>query len=568
MRGPGAAYEFGPFRLDPRKRVLWRDDRLLPVPPKAVEILLALVEQRGDVVGKDELMQRVWPDTFVEEANLSVQVAQLRKVLGDAQEYIETVPRRGYRFLARVRRSGLPTLAILPFRALDPRSQRDCLGIGMTDALVTRLAGMGSLAVRPTSAVLRYVADPVDPHTAAEALQVDWILDGKVQREGSRLRATVHLIPAHGNEPDWAEKFESEIRGLFDVQDAVAEQVAATLALKLGAEERRRLVHRPTQDLRAFNAYVKGRYFWSRFTRASLVKAAWHFRLAARHDPKFALPHAGLADTQLILGFSGLVAPQRAWTLAAASAQRALDRDPTVAEARVSLAYLSLFRDWDWEKAGQELSRAVDLSPTQPAPHQWYGLYLDLLGRFQEASREIETAADLDPLSLPVATLRALQAHLRDDRALELALARQAVELEPHQFVGHWSLGLACLRNALPDQALAEHRLAVRLGGGIPLLKPVLARTLALVGRSREARSTLRGLGRGSAYQRATVEVALGEREKALASLSLACQEREPWVVWLKVDPMLDPLRGDPRFAELVGRVFARAGVPAGRVPA
>src|SRR5262245_59700767 len=556
-------FEFGPFRLDPAKRVLWRQDELVALPPKALDVLLALVAQQGEVVRECGAMARVWPYTFCEEANLSVQVALLRKTLGDVDgggSYIETVARRGYRFVAPIRRLGPPALAVLPFRVLSSGGEDEYLGIGMADALITRLASLGSLVVRPTSAVLKYVAAPPDAAAAGRELEVDAGLEGRVQRDGPRLCVTVQLVPLRRDESSWADTFEADLTGLFAVQDAVAERAAKALALHLGADERRLLSRRPTEDVEAYQSYVKGRYFWSRFTAESLGRALGCFQEAAERDPGFALPHAGLADFHAVLGFSGLLAPREAWPLAMASARRAIELDESVAEAHISLAYVTLFQDWDWAAAGRELERAVALGPNAAAPHQWYGLYLDMLGRVADARREVERARELDPASIVVHSIRTLQFNLAGDHEGELEQARRTMELDPGQFIGHWCLGLACLTNGLPDDAVAAHRRTVELAGGIALVQAVLARTLAVTGRTEEGRALLREMDAGgaytSAYQRATVEIALGDAEAALASLARACDERDPWVLWIQVDPMLDPLRTEPPFMALLSRVF------------
>jgi len=219
---PSGTFEFGPFRLDARKRVLWRGGRIVPLPPKALDLLVALVEQQGDVVRKQDLMQRVWPDTFVEEANLSVNVSALRKALGEqpgGRPYIETVPRRGYRFAApgTPAAPALPSLAVLPFIALSRGKDDAYLGAGLADALITRLGSTGRVVVRPTSAVLKYANR--DPREAGRDLQVDAVLEGKVQRQGSRLRVTVQLIPLAGPTPSWAETFDEETTSVFALQD-------------------------------------------------------------------------------------------------------------------------------------------------------------------------------------------------------------------------------------------------------------------------------------------------------------------------------------------------------------
>ena len=556
--------EFGPFRLDAAKRVLWREGRIVPLPPKALDLLVALAEQRGDVVTKDDLMKRVWPDTFVEEANLSVNVSALRKALGEqanGRPYIETVSRRGYRFAAlETPTDGLPTLAVLPFIALSRGKDDAYLGAGLADALITRLGGTGKVVVRPTSAVLKYAGR--DPRRAGRELQVDAVLEGKVQRSGSRLRVTVQLVALRGGAPSWTETFDEDVTNVFEVQDRIAEQVARALDLRLGAPERERLTRRHTDDAEAYQAYLKGRYFWSRFTGEWLERSFGFFREAVEKDPGFSLPHAGLADAYLILGFSGLVSPREAWPLAGEEARRALAIDDSVSDAHVSLAYVLLFQDWDWRRAGAELDRAVALSPSSPAPRQWRGLYLDMLGRFDEAASEIARAQELEPLSLVGALLTAFQSDLRRDPTRELQDCRKAEDLDPSHFVGRWALGLAFQHQGRHLEAVAEHRKALKLSGGSILMKPVLARSLALAGRPAEARKILKELERANretragSYAIATVRLALGDPEGALAALEAATEERDPWVVWLKVDPMLEGLRGQRRFDSLLRRVF------------
>lgn len=561
MSTPGPLFEFGPFRLDPAKRVLWRGTELVPLAPRVLDVLVALVEQGGDVVTKEQLMARVWPDTFVEEANLSVNVSALRRALGkreDGGSYIETVARRGYRFVAPARApSASPSLAVLPFRVLGAVGGLDWLGPAMADALITRLGGTDRVIVRPTSAVLRHGG--LDPLGAARALGVDVVLEGSVQVQEGRLRATMQLWPVSQAAPSWTDTLEAALGDIFAIEDEVAQRVAGALALPLSAGERVSLRRRGTVSLEAYEAYTRGRLFWSRLTGASLVKAFTCFAEAAALDPGYAHPHVGLADAHLTLGVSGLVRPHEAWAEAGAEARRAVELDDSVAEAHVSLAFVRLFEGWDWAAAGSELERATDLGPGAAGPHQWRAVYLGALGRFEEAAREIERAREIDPVSAMVNAVAGLHHTLsrQTDRALDQH--RRTVELEPNQFLGYWGLGIALAAAGRHEEALAEHRRAVDLAEGAGFIKAVLARTLALAGRTEEARALLReeAATATSAYQAATVELALGEEEAALASLERALEAREPWVILLKVDPMLDPLRGHPRFDSLERRIFA-----------
>ena len=557
------ALEFGPFRLDPVKRLLWRQGELVALPPKAVDLLLALVEQAGDVVGKQELMDRVWPDSFVEEANLSVNVATIRKVLGDrtdGEPYIETLSRRGYRFVAPVKKLGRLQLAVLPFRTLGPDSgDGPYLGVGLADALITRLASSGPVAVRATRAVLKYADASVDPQRAGQELDVDAVLDGTVQVEGARVRVTVQMIPVRGSTPAWADRFEAERTSLFDLQNALADRVASALEFRLGEKATRR----PSPDFEAYQAFVKGRYFWSRFSPADMQKAFGCFEEAIRRDPAFALPHAGLAEAFLAVGALNIIPAAMAWARAQAEAQRALELDESLAEAHVALGAIALFQSWDWEAAERHLERAVALNSGTAGPHQWYGLYLHIRGRFIEAQRELERARQLDPLSILVHAQLALQRYLSGDHAAELAQCEKLVELEPHQFLPRWSLGMAYANQGRFEEAIREHERALELSGGVGAMRASLAWSLARAGRAADARAALEAggdslLGAVSPYQRVAAEVALGDHAAALGSLERALEARDPWVVWVKVDPMLAPLHADARFQAVLARVFEK----------
>lgn len=561
MKPPGATLQFGSFRLDPARRVLWRGDELLPVAPRTVEILAALAERPFEVVSKEELLTRVWPDTFVEEANLSVNVSALRRALGtqaDGRPFVQTVHRRGYRFLAEVRResrAGPPVLAVLPFTGLGA-SADPALGAAMADAVIARLGGTQRVLVRPTGAVLRF-AGASDPIAAGRELQADAVVSGTLQRDGARLRVRVQLLPLDGSIAGWSASFDEAYTRLFDVQDAVAERVAAALVPGIVGDD---MQARPTASLGAYEACARGRHFWSQFDPDSLGKALGAFQEAADLDPRFAAPYAGLADLYLVSGFSGLLPPRDAWELAEAAARHALELDPGLADAHVALAYVRLFAGWDWAEAEAGLGRACALAPRSPAPYQWSGLFHGMRGDQDAFEAAIVRARALDPVSRVVAALEAFHAALGGDHGRQLSCCRRAVELDPHGFLGHWSLGLAWLDNGRLEEAIREHRLALDRSGDAPLMRLVLARTLALAGRKAEARKRLaeaKATPHASPYQRATVHEALGEPKRALDCLEEALEARDPWLVCVRTDPMLRSLARQPRFRRVVLRVFA-----------
>ncbi len=566
-----APLEFGPYRLDPRTRVLWRGEDVVPLTPKALDLLLALVEKRGEVVTKAEIFARVWPDVVVGEANLSVTVAAVRKLLGpqaDGRDHIQTVPRRGYRFAAPVSGPEHAPLAlvVLPFRVAGARAD-DPLGLGLAEAINTRLAGLAGLRVRSSGSVARFVDADASPIEVATALGADAALDGTVQRHEQRVRVSVFLVPARADVAPWAETFDEPAAHLFELQDAVAERVAQALALRLGgpaaAARPAAAPARPT--LPAWEAYVRGRLFWSRFDPEGIGKAFACFGEAAQLDPAFARPHAGLADAYLLMGFAGVVAPSQAWSLAGECAARALQLDPELAEAQASHGYVRLLAHWDWAGAQEALERAVALRPGASALRLWNGLFLAMRGDLDGARRNVALACEAEPLSPFVHALAAYQCALSGEPEREIELARKAVELAPGHFLAQWSLGSACARQGLCQPAVAAMRRALRLVGGGPMVRCGLARVLAEVGQPEEARALLgelderAGLHWVSPYQRALVLAALGERTAALERLEQAWEAHDPWLAVLAVDPGLAPLRGEPALARLLGRVHAGA---------
>jgi DNA-binding winged helix-turn-helix (wHTH) protein/tetratricopeptide (TPR) repeat protein len=561
-RATNALLELGPFRLDTARRVLWREGEVVPLTPKALDVLAALAERPGEVVTKDELLRRVWPDTFVEEANLTVHVSSLRKALGaqpDGRPWIETVPRRGYRYVGpapRAAQTATRSLAVLPFAALDPQSAGDHLGLGMADALITRLGRGGQLLVRPTSAVMAYAGAAADARRAGRDLSVDAVLEGKLQRAGERVRVTAQLVRAADGVTLWADTLDEPFTDLFAVQDALSARLAGALAVKLAGTPGP-AGGRPTADAEAYRAYLRGRYFWNKLTGPWLDRALGEFRAAVGRDPAFARAWAGLADTLVMLTLFGSTSPDEGWRFAREAAERAAALDPDLAEARVSLGYVRLFQDWDWKGAEQELARAVALSPASAEPHQWHALLLAMSGRMTEALDEVARAQELDPLSLTVNTNAGLLLYLRQQYDPEVDPHRRTLELDPDYGPAHWALGLAYAQQGRFDEAIAAHRRAVELWGGTAVMKAVLARTYALAGRADEARALLRELEaeRLSPYHLAILHAVLGDRERALERLAEAAARRDHWLVWVKVDPILEPLRADPRFEQVARAV-------------
>lgn len=576
-----SGYEFGPFRLDVAERLLLRDGEPVLLPPKVFDTLLVLVANGGHIVRKDDLLKAVWPETIVEENNLSQYVSALRKALGDDPEghrYIETVPKLGYRFVARVtgelagkqirahesaRGAGasVRTIAVLPFKYLGGEGGDEYLGLGIADAIITRLSNLRQIVVRPTSSVRKYASSAYDPVVAGRELRVEAVLEGNIQRVGNRIRATVQLVSVRDEAPLWAEKFDVEFRDIFTVEDAASEQVARALILKLTREEREILTKRYTEDIEAYQLYLKGRYYWNKRSSGGFKKATSYFQQAIDKDPGYALAYAGLADCYNLHSYYGELPPKESFPKAKAASTRALEIDDRLAEAHTSLAFVRAWHDWDWPAAESEFERALDLNPNYATARHWYALYLMAMGREVEALREIRRAHEIDPLSLPINRDVGLIYYRARQYDLAIEQYLKTIELDPSFWSAHQHLGWAYEQKEMYEEAIAELNQATAIAGDRTSIRAQLGHVYAVSGWRAEAEKTLAELREPSKqpyvspYEIALIYTGLGENYRAFEWLEQAYQDRSGWLIYLKVEPMLDGLRSDPRFTDLLRRV-------------
>lgn len=577
-------YQFGPFCLDTGQRVLLRDGRLVPLPPKAFSTLVTLVLNRGHLVEKDILMEKVWPDEFVEESNLAQHIFMLRKALGETvgnTKYIETVPRRGYRFIAPVseRRKDLAevassvterltpkkatnerlvdvqSIAVLPFEPLGAGPQDEYLGLGIADALITRLSNLKRVKVRPTSAVRNAIKG--DVISAGRALKVATVLEGTIQKWDEYIRVTVQLVSIQDGATLWAERFDEKFTNIFAIEDSISEQVAAALTVKLTAQEHEQLVKRYTDNTQAHQAYLKGRFFFEKRTQEGVTKSIEYFELAIRTDPYHATAHAGLAECYCSLAIFDLLPPKYAMPRAKEAALKALSIEPNLAEAHVALGQ-SLLNDWRWEGVEKEYKLAIELNANYARAHHYYAIYLRHMRRFDESVRESRKAQELDPIS---ATLRAAAAGTlycagRYDEAIE-ELSR-VFELDPNYPIAHYWMARIHVQKAVYDAAITEFERTISVFGKNPEMLAHLGFVYAVSGRREAAQKVLDELQDSSkthyvpSYCRAIVYVGLDRKEQAFEWLEKAYQEHDLNLIPLAVDPALDDLRADPRFTRLL----------------
>jgi serine/threonine-protein kinase len=432
----------------------------------------------------------------------------------------------------------------------------------MADALIARLTNVENLLVRPTGAVAQYAADPVPPLSAAEALGVDAVLDGTLQRQDGRIRLALQLVARSAGIPPWAAQFEASIDDVFAVQDEIAEKVVAALSTRLGRWRGAPAWATRRTASEAWETWLRGCYFWLRLDGEGMAKAVGCFGEAATRDPGWAPPHAGLAGAHILFALSGLVPPGEAWHLADECAEEALKRDPGLPEAHLARAWVSLFREWAWEDARATIDRAVALGP--PELQHWRALLLLLLGEADQATDAIARARESDPLSAVALLLAGFLHDVRGDPEGSLAVSRRAVELRPDRHMGHWRVGVALSRLGRHDEAVAALERAVERSGGGINMRLELAWALAAAGRADEARALKAEVEAtstmyASPYERGKVLAALGEEDAALDALERSAEDRDPWITLVDVDPALDVLRGSARFQRLAARVLRRA---------
>jgi len=656
-------YEFGSFRLDPTRRLLRRKGETVPLAPKALETLVVLVRHRDRVLEKDQLLKAVWPDTVVEEGNLTVNISLLRKALGDdpgAHRYIVTVPGRGYQFVASVREvpseieasenvstflpeaagaaigvpetgsipgansieaevtahspvhgeqladsaliapagspyvgtrrllwaavvamglvavvsasvwmtrparpatgSGVKSLAVLPFKPLVSEARDEYLELGMADALITKLSKLQQLTVRPTESILNYTSPGQDLQAAGRRLGVDAVVTGGIQHTGDQLRVTVQLVRAADGSALWAERFDAPWSDVFAMQDAISEQVARALALRLTNTERDLLVKRDTDNPAAYREYLIGRHFWSRRDREAVKKGVQHFEKAVELDPGYALAHAALADSYVLSVTTRELSPKEAHPRARAAAVKALQLNPVLAEAHSTLAVVSLYYDWDWVSAERAFKHAIDLKPDDATAHQRYALALSLRGRFDDALREIRLARDLDPVSPIINTNVGYTLYWARRYQEAIVELRKALAFDPGFSATHGNLARVYVQTRAYAEAIAEFKKAHLLGGS-SRVEAYLAHAYAVSGQTRESTKLLDDLKDpsrptyASPFDVALVYVGLGDHDQAFAWLQKAYDERDRDILSLKVNPVLDPLRSDPRFADLMRRM-------------
>ena len=566
-------YEFGPFRVDARERRLLRDGELVPLTPKVFEILLALVQNSGHVLSKDEVMQLVWPNTIVEEGNIARNISTLRNALGERpleRKYIETVPWRGYRFIASVKevpeesvRPAIGSLAILPFVNVASDPNLDYLADGIAETLINNLSQLAQIKVMSRNSTFRYKGREAEVSIIARELKVESVLMGRVAERDDLLSVSVELVDARDDTHIWGAQYIRNPADLFTVQETIAREIADKLRLKLTSEVQKRLTRRHTESAEAYQLYLKGRYYFNKLTVDGMKKGIEHHQRAIEKDPHYALAYAGLADC-----YNYFAKPVEAKQ----AVSKALELDDGLGEAHGSLGFLKFVYDWDFQGAEAEFKHALELSPNYAEAHHWSAIYFANLGRREEASSEAKRAVELDPLSLLMNMTPALASYLARDYDAAVAHLQKIIEMEPNFPAAHSVLGNVYLQQELFEQAMVEYQKVLELLKGVPpvemSMKAIVAHAYAKWRKRSKAiklldelTATIKdtdqapGVVNVSPHSIAEIHAALGQTEEAFDWLNQACDQHDMQMVGLLTNPTLDPLRSDARFDDLVRRV-------------
>jgi DNA-binding winged helix-turn-helix (wHTH) protein/tetratricopeptide (TPR) repeat protein len=578
-------YEFCGFRLESNQRRLLYQGHAVPLKPKVLDLLLFLVERRGKLIDKEDLMKEVWRDTIVEENNITVSMSMLRKTLGEDKEhprFIETVPRRGYRFVAEVveipveqtgskdsHRFSYPTepeeepidsLAVLPMEGSANDFGSEYLSDGITESIINVLSRIPRLRVLACSTVFRFKGKEVDPQHTGTLLNVKAVNMIRVMRLEEKLIIRSELVRVSDGSQLWGEQYCRDPSDILAIQEEIAKAITESLKFELTRNERISLSKQSTHNVEAYNLYLRGRYFWNKYNKDRVLKAIELFKQAIAVDSNYALAYCGLADAYFRLS-NVHFAPREALPKAKEAALRAIEIDENLADAHSSLGLIKVYYDHDFNGAESEFRKALKFNPDLVSAHQRFGSYLTFMGRFEESLRHYEAALELDPFSLQINMNLATTYFLRGeyDRAIKHLL--KTCELEPDYMPTHFVLGCTYIQQGRLQEAIEEFQCIYKLDEEAYLALGFMGYAHALAGQHAEAETLLNVLQEisqrkyVSPYSMLVIHLGLGPEERVFELLEQLYEEGNDWLIWLKVSPELKSIRNDPRFKNLLLRL-------------
>jgi TolB-like protein/tetratricopeptide (TPR) repeat protein len=568
-------YEFGAYRLDVQSQMLFRQGNHVALPPKVTELLVALVEAGGRVLTREQLLQRLWPDTVVEEGSLTSHISLLRKALGEGSsglDFIETLAKRGYRFVAPVKSAAYQAadrgvdramLVVLPFENFTAGERYDYFSDGLTEEMITELARLSPehLGVIARTSAMQFKSTTKNIAQIGSELGVSHVLEGSVRRVGERVRITGQLIRVSDESHLWAQSYERGLHDVLEVQAEVARAVAREIQIKLTPHEQRRLDSDKTRSIntKAYESYLRGRHFWYRRTEEGIRKSIDCFEEALQYDPSFAAAYDGISDAHTMLACRGMSPALETFHKAKAAARQAVRLQPELGEGYASLAHVRL-HDWDWVGLESDFRQAAELDPGYAIAHYWYAEYLMAMGRTREAVGRVQHAWELDPLNSVINASVGMIRYLAHDFDGALAALQRGLEIDPTHYVSHLRRGLVCLQKNLPHEAIDAMRQAVTHSGGSTEALAGLAQAHAVTGDKLAMEKIVKELGESggryvSPYNIARVYGAIDDKPRALEWLERAYREHNPDLIELTREPSFASLHSNAKFRELAQRI-------------
>ena len=466
---------------------------------------------------------------------------------------------------ARRASKNIDSLAVLPFDNASRDPDHEYLSDGITASLINILATVPKLRVMAQSTVFRFKGRAIDPQAIGRDLNVRAVLTGRVMQSGGSLRIDAELVDVATGSRLWGAQYDRKSGDIFAIQDDISNEISEKLKLQLTHAQKKKLTRHQTEDPEAYRIYLKGRHHWNRWTEEGFYKAIEYFQQAVEKDPSYALAHAGVADSYVLLGWNSYLPPKDAFPKAKAAALTALQFDPDLGEAHTPLAAVFWLYDWHWPEAEKEFKRSLELNPAYPTANHWHAEYVMTMGRHAEAIAQMKNSQTLDPLSL-IINVAIGWAHYMARRYDEaLAQLLQTVDLDPNYPVTYWILGLVYRTTGRYDLAITEGEKGAKLSGGSPLVRASLAHSYGKAGRTKEARQILDDLTSVATCKYvaphffAGIHIGLGENHRALDYLEKSYEDHSHWLIYLHIDPVMDDLRNESRFQDLLKRV----GLPA-----
>jgi len=621
-----STYKFGQFELDLQSYELKRDGEPLRLEKIPMELLIFLVEHHGQLVTREQIIERLWgKHIFLDtEQGVNTAIRKIRQVLLDEPEkpqFLQTVVGKGYRFVSNVTAKGnqsppsredLPpphgpqmtrnrtrdlwligpvsvllllgvvlwavwyriapatkprittsfhSIAVLPLENLSGDPSQEYFADGITDALINQLAKLHGLRVISRTSIMQYKSLRKPLPDIARDLSVDAVVEGSVSRSGNRVRVTAQLVDAHADRHLWAEEYDRDLREILSLQSELARDIAEKVRANISSEEQLFMARAGTVEPAAYESYLRGRSFWNQRTPAGLKQSIIHFQHAIELDPRYAEAYSGLADAYTALGYTSYWAPKDSFPKAREFANKALQIDPSLAEARASLAYVKLYYDWDWRGAEEEFKRAIAVNPNYATAHHWYSVLLTARGRHDEALSEIGRAHELDPLSVPINSDIGFELYYARRYEEAISHLRSVLQTSPKFPLAHLWLGRAYEQKGMYPEAITEFEQAGTALKDWPVIIAAAGHAYGRWGHKSDATAALRQMNEltreeyVTPYGIALIFAGMNDKEHAIQWLQNAYEDRSHWLVWLNLDPRFDNVRTDPRFQELLQRM-------------